>query len=81
MSHGPQLSAALVSLRGRRAELAGTTMLETARLYDRVGIDRLVISDHVVFGEHLDAYGTPRDRRRSAAAANPPVPTATGSSR
>jgi probable F420-dependent oxidoreductase len=34
-------------------------MLETARLYDRVGIDRLVISDHVVFGEQLDAYGNP----------------------
>jgi probable F420-dependent oxidoreductase len=34
-------------------------MLETARLYDRVGIDRLVVSDHVVFGEHLDAYARP----------------------
>ncbi|MGZ6908902.1 MAG: TIGR03619 family F420-dependent LLM class oxidoreductase [Acidimicrobiia bacterium] len=34
-------------------------VLETARLYDRVGIDRLVVSDHVVFGEHLDAYGSP----------------------
>ena len=34
-------------------------MLETARLYDRVGIDRLVVSDHVVFGEQLDAYGRP----------------------
>ena len=38
-------------------------MLETARLYDRVGIDRLVVSDHVVFGEQLDAYGRPGDRR------------------
>ena len=36
-----------------------TTMLETARLYDRAGVDRLVISDHVVFGEQLDAYGNP----------------------
>ena len=34
-------------------------MLETARLYDRVGVDRLVVSDHVVFGEQLDAYGRP----------------------
>ena len=56
-------------------------MLETARLYDRVGIDRLVISDHVVFGEQLDAYGNPADRRHSAAGGNPPVPTGTGSSR
>ena len=38
-------------------------MLETARLYDRVGIDRLVVSDHVVFGEQLDAYGRPGGRR------------------
>ena len=34
-------------------------MLETARLFDRVGVDRLVVSDHVVFGEHLEAYGRP----------------------
>jgi probable F420-dependent oxidoreductase len=53
-----QLSAALVSY---APEDPGgwTTMLETARLYDRVGIDRLVLSDHVVFGEQLDAYGDP----------------------
>jgi probable F420-dependent oxidoreductase len=53
-----QLSAALVSY---AADAPGSwdTMLETARLYDRVGIDRLVISDHVVFGEQLDAYGNP----------------------
>jgi probable F420-dependent oxidoreductase len=35
------------------------TVLDTARLYDRVGIDRLVVSDHVVFGEQLDAYARP----------------------
>jgi probable F420-dependent oxidoreductase len=53
-----QLSAALVSY---AADAPGDweTMLETARLYDRVGIDRLVVSDHVVFGEHLDAYARP----------------------
>jgi probable F420-dependent oxidoreductase len=34
-------------------------MVEMARLYDRVGIDRLVVPDHVVFGEQLDAYGRP----------------------
>jgi len=53
-----QLSAALVSYAAD--EPAGwETMLETARLYDRVGVDRLVVSDHVVFGEQLDAYGRP----------------------
>lgn len=30
-----------------------------ARLFDRVGVDRLVVSDHVAFGENLDAYGRP----------------------
>jgi probable F420-dependent oxidoreductase len=51
-----QLSAALVSYAADAPD-GWTTMLDTARLYDRVGIDRLVISDHVVFGEQLDAYG------------------------
>src|SRR5689334_11883560 len=34
-------------------------MFATARMYDRVGIDKLVVSDHVVFGEDLDAYARP----------------------
>jgi probable F420-dependent oxidoreductase len=51
-----QLSAALVSY-AAEAPAGWERMLETARLYDRVGIDRLVVSDHVVFGEHLDEYG------------------------
>lgn len=34
-------------------------LLDRAELFDRVGIDRLVVSDHVVFGEDLDAYGRP----------------------
>jgi probable F420-dependent oxidoreductase len=58
MSGQAQLSTALVSY---AAEDPGgwTTMLDNARLYDRAGIDRLVLSDHVVFGEQLDAYGNP----------------------
>jgi probable F420-dependent oxidoreductase len=51
-----QLSAALVSYAAEAPD-GWETMLETARLYDRVGIDRLVVSDHVVFGERLDEYG------------------------
>ena len=35
------------------------TTLDLARAADRAGIDRVVVSDHVVFGEHLDAYGEP----------------------
>jgi len=33
--------------------------LDDARLFDRCGVDRVVISDHVVFGERLDEYGRP----------------------
>jgi probable F420-dependent oxidoreductase len=53
-----QLSAGLVTY-AAEAPSGWQTMLETARLYDRVGIDRLVVSDHVVFGEQLDAYARP----------------------
>ena len=34
-------------------------MLDTAEVLDQVGVDRLVISDHVVFGERLEEYGRP----------------------
>jgi probable F420-dependent oxidoreductase len=34
-------------------------LLSRARLLDLAGVDRLVVSDHVVFGEHLDEYGRP----------------------
>jgi probable F420-dependent oxidoreductase len=54
----PRLSAALVSYAAEPQD-NWNTMLETARLYDRAGIDRVVLSDHVVFGEQLDAYGRP----------------------
>jgi probable F420-dependent oxidoreductase len=53
-----QLSAGLVTYAADPPN-SWKTMLETARLYDRVGIDRLVVSDHVVFGEQLDAYARP----------------------
>ena len=33
--------------------------LELARAMDTAGVDRLVVSDHVVFGENLDAYADP----------------------
>ena len=34
-------------------------LFEQARTFDRAGVDRLVLSDHVVFGEHLEEYGRP----------------------
>lgn len=33
--------------------------LDLARAADRAGIDRVVVSDHVVFGENLEAYADP----------------------
>ena len=33
--------------------------LEFARAMDTAGVDRVVVSDHVVFGENLDAYADP----------------------
>jgi probable F420-dependent oxidoreductase len=35
------------------------SLLQQAEACDQVGIDRLVVSDHVVFGERLDEYGRP----------------------
>ena len=34
-------------------------LLRRAELCDAAGVDRLVVSDHVVFGEHLEEYGRP----------------------
>jgi probable F420-dependent oxidoreductase len=34
-------------------------LAHVARAADQAGVDRLVMSDHVVFGEHLDAYADP----------------------
>jgi probable F420-dependent oxidoreductase len=36
-----------------------TATLDVARAMDAVGVDRVVVSDHVVFGENLDAYADP----------------------
>ncbi len=58
MTRPAQLST---SLRTFTAEDTGdwSDLVELARAADQAGIDRLVLSDHVVFGEHLDAYGDP----------------------
>jgi probable F420-dependent oxidoreductase len=54
----PQLS---IMLRTYSAEDPGTwqPVVDTARAADAAGVDRVLVSDHVVFGEHLDAYGRP----------------------
>jgi probable F420-dependent oxidoreductase len=54
----PQLS---IMLRTYAAEDPRTwqPVLDTARAADAAGVDRVLVSDHVVFGEHMDAYGRP----------------------
>lgn len=37
-----------------------TFLLDQARAADAAGIDRLVVSDHVAYGEDLEAYGDPK---------------------
>jgi probable F420-dependent oxidoreductase len=57
-SRTPLLS---VSLRSFSAEDPGgwDYLIEAAEVLDHVGFDRLVMSDHVVFGERLEEYGRP----------------------
>ena len=54
----PQLSIGLMSF---AAEDPGSweTVLEQGRAADEAGIDRVVVSDHVVYGENLEEYGKP----------------------
>lgn len=52
----PQLS---ITLRTFAANDPGgwQSILDLARAADAAGVDRLLVSDHVVFGENLEAYG------------------------
>jgi probable F420-dependent oxidoreductase len=54
----PQLS---IMLRTYAAEDPGTwqPVLDLARAADTAGVDRVLVSDHVVFGEHMEAYSRP----------------------
>jgi len=54
----PQLSLYLTTY--SENDLGGwQTVLERARIAERVGFDRLVVPDHVVFGEQLEEYARP----------------------
>ena len=54
----PQLSTSLKTFSTSSSE-DWSYLVEFARAADLAGVDRLVMSDHVVFGEHLDAYDDP----------------------
>ena len=58
MTTQPQLSMTLPTF---AAEDPGgwQPLIDLARAADEAGLDRLVLTDHVVFGEHLEAYGDP----------------------
>ena len=58
MTQLPQLSMGIMSF---AAEDPGSwePVIDRAVLADEAGVDRVVVSDHVVFGENLDEYGKP----------------------
>ncbi|MCU1496142.1 MAG: class F420-dependent oxidoreductase [Acidimicrobiales bacterium] len=57
-SLAPGLSIQLVNFAAAEPD-GWTPLLELAQVADRAGIDRVVVSDHIAFGEQLDAYGDP----------------------
>ena len=58
MTHRPQISLYLRTY-SDDSNYDWAATLATARAMDAAGVDRVVVSDHVVFGEHLEAYGRP----------------------
>ncbi len=59
--HTPQLPQLSTSLATYSAQDPGgwQHIIDRARMLDEVGFDRLVVSDHVVFGERLEEYSKP----------------------
>lgn len=57
----PQLSIALPTVSDAEdGYLTARRVLGVATLLEEAGVDRVVVPDHVAFGESLDAYGDPR---------------------
>ena len=54
----PELSIALINWAAQTPP-EWTFLIERAVAAERAGIDKVVVSDHVVFGEDLDAYARP----------------------
>ncbi len=59
MSIVPKLSTTLITF-STQDPGSWTHLIELAKEADRAGLDRLVLADHVVFGENLEAYSDPR---------------------
>jgi probable F420-dependent oxidoreductase len=54
----PQLSIMLRTYAAEDPE-KWQPVVDTARAADAAGVDRILVSDHVVFGENMEAYGRP----------------------
>lgn len=65
LTASPQLTVELRSYAKDAASADWPWLLRQAELLDLAGVDRLVVSDHVVFGENLEAYGRPETGGRS----------------
>lgn len=60
-AHTPGLSVQIMNFAADDPGPGGwKSFLEQARACDAAGVDRLVVSDHVVYGEDLEAYGDPK---------------------
>lgn len=57
VTHRPQISLYLRTFSDGAQDWNAT--LDMARAMDAAGVDRVVVSDHLVFGENLDAYADP----------------------
>ncbi len=55
----PQLSIQLRTFSEDVPADGWRSLIAAARAADTAGVDRIVVSDHVVMGEHLEAYGDP----------------------
>ena len=52
----PTLSLGLANFAAAPPEHGWSALVERARAAERAGVDRVVVVDHVVMGEHLEAY-------------------------
>ena len=59
----PQLSITLPTFAAREPK-GWDPLLDLAVMADEAGVDRVLVSDHVVFGEHLEEYAKPENGGR-----------------
>lgn len=76
MTHRPEISLHLCTY-SEDPNHDWNATLDTARAMDAAGVDRVMVSDHIAFGENLAAYANPAVGEPSVAG-NRPGPTVTG---